>query len=227
MNSVYRLPRSAGTWSRLGLLACLEMNAFTLRRRFVSGSCAPSPSGATRNGVGTWAGTLLILLFCCVVETSGQNQQLQSLIHEGQVALDAGDFPQAARKFEQARQLSPESEDAARGLMLAYLQQGRLQEAEATGQPAFTNWPKDAELAHYLGLVYFKEGKNAAALVALSRSSELNPRDYGTHFDTALVLLSDSKYPEAADELEKAIKLDPKAAMPHVLLGRAYQNTNR
>jgi tetratricopeptide (TPR) repeat protein len=46
-------------------------------------------------------------------------------------------------------------------------------------------------------------------------------------FDIALVHLSENQYPSAADELEKTTKLDPNAALAHVLLGRAYQNTNR
>src|SRR5258706_12284097 len=47
------------------------------------------------------------------------------------------------------------------------------------------------------------------------------------NFDIALMQTSTNEYSAAADELEKAIKLDPKPAFPHVLLGRAYQNTNR
>ena len=43
----------------------------------------------------------------------------------------------------------------------------------------------------------------------LTRARELNPRDSATHFDLALVLLSQQDYPGAADELGAAIKLDP------------------
>ena len=156
-----------------------------------------------------------------------QNQQLPILIRKGQDALDAGDFAHAARDFEQARQLAPGNLEANRGLLLSDLQMGRLDDAENIGKEAVSRWPKDAELQHWLGLAFFKKAENPEALTALRRSETLDGSHYGIHFDTALVLLSDSNYLEASIELEKAIKLDPKIALPHVLLGRAYQNTNR
>jgi len=168
----------------------------------------------------------LIVLGICV-SACAQNPSVASLIREGNGALDAGDLLRASRAFEQARQASPENLEANRGLLLSDLQLGQLAEAEKIGRDAVEHWPKDADLQHYLGLVYFKQSKNSDALVCLRRSAILNSGNYGVHFDTALVLLSESNYPEAATELEKAVKLDPKVALPHVLLGRAYQNTNR
>jgi tetratricopeptide (TPR) repeat protein len=149
------------------------------------------------------------------------------LLRQGQDALDAGDFDKAANEFEQARRIAPDSKEANRGLMLSYLQAGRLGEAEEIGLAAVARWPKAAEFAHWLGLVYFKQHRNELAVVQLQHAETLDSADYDVHFDWALVLLSDGKYSDAARELEKAIKIDPKAALPHVLLGRAYQNTNR
>jgi tetratricopeptide (TPR) repeat protein len=169
--------------------------------------------------------TALLLFFCSVA--SSQNQLPQALIREGQKALDAGDFARAAGDFERARQFAPESLEVNRGLLLSYLQGGRIADAESVGQAAVARWPKDAQLQHWLGLVYFKKAQNSTALAWLQRSESSDGTQYDVHFDTALVLLSDANYSQAASELEKATKLDPKAALAHVLLGRAYQNTNR
>lgn len=171
-----------------------------------------------------------LVAFCWLLLSTvavAQSPGLSALLRDGQDALDSSDFARAARDFEQAQQLTPDNLDASRGLLLSYLQLGRLEQAEQVGHSAVARWPDNAELQHWLGLVYFKKSQNGDALAALRRSASLNSHRYDVYFDTALVLLSMSNYHEAADELEKAIKLDPKAALAHVLLGRAYQNTNR
>jgi tetratricopeptide (TPR) repeat protein len=169
---------------------------------------------------------LTVLLFAGAI-ASAQNERVADLVRQGQAAIQAEQFDRAAQAFEQARQIGPERKDVSRGLVLSYLQAGRLAEAEHVGAAALEHWPNDAELLHLLGLVYFKQQKNDLALSELQRAANLSPSRYDVHFDVALVLLSGDHYSEAAKELETAIKLDGKPALPHVLLGRAYQNTNR
>src|SRR5215467_4720138 len=72
----------------------------------------------------------ILFLSLSVSLALAQNQQAQSLIHAGQSALEAGDLDRAAEAFEQARRLAPEDLEASRGLLLTYLQQGRLKNAE-------------------------------------------------------------------------------------------------
>src|SRR6267143_1900028 len=170
---------------------------------------------------------LLAIGFVFGASAQSQNRQLESLIREGQGALDAGEFARAASNFERATRMAPENLEANRGLLLSYLQAKRLRDAENAGQSAIVRWPKDAELQHWLVLVYFKEGQNAKALEQLRSAERLDGTRFDVPFDAALVLLSEDQYPAAADELQKAIKLDPKVAMAHVLLGRCYQNTSR
>ncbi len=155
------------------------------------------------------------------------NTDVQQLLRSGQTALDAGDYARAAHDFEQARQKAPENLAANRGLVLSFLQMGRLRDAIQLGSDAVARWPRDAELQHWLGLAYFKAGETAPALETLRRSEALAGGGFDIHFDVALVLLEQNQYSGAADELEKAIKLQPSHALAHVLLGRAYQNTNR
>jgi Flp pilus assembly protein TadD len=115
--------------------------------------------------------------------------------------------------------------------LLQDLDSGQLRDALLLGQQAVSRWPHDAQFRHYLGVAYFKTGDLKQAQEQLTRARELNPKDSATHFDLALVLLSQQDYAGAADELEAAIKLSPPRAnanaLTHILLGRAYLNSNR
>ena len=170
---------------------------------------------------------LLAIALAFGASAQSQNRHLESLIHDGQNDLDAGDFASAVSTVERATQMAPDNLEANRGLLLSYLQAKRLSDAENAGQSAIAHWPKDAQLQHWLGLVYFKQGQNAKALEQLRHAERLDGTRFDIHFDRALVMLSEDQYQAAADELQKAIKLQPEAAMAHVLLGRCYQNTNR
>jgi len=75
------------------------------------------------------------------------------------------------------------------------------------------------------GLLQNRRGQQAQE--QLTRARELNPKDSATHFDLALLLLSQQDYPGAADELEATIKFSPSNAAAHLFLGRAYLNSNR
>jgi tetratricopeptide (TPR) repeat protein len=172
---------------------------------------------------------VLVISLCVAIETavSQSEPSLQHLLRQGQAALDAGEYDVAVASFEAARKIAPDNLPANRGLVLSYVQSGRLPDAVDLGTKAIARWPSDADLQHWLGLAYFKQKMNAPAIQALHRSERLDASHFGIHFDIALVLLSDQQYSQAADELEKAIKLNPSDALPHVLLGRAYQNSNR
>ena len=111
--------------------------------------------------------------------------------------------------------------------LLHDLDSGQLRDAVLVGQQAVSRWPRDAQFRHYLGVAYFKTGDPKQAQEQLTRARELNPKDSATHFDLALVLLSQQDYAAAAEELEAAVKLRPSNALAHMLLGRAYLNSNR
>jgi tetratricopeptide (TPR) repeat protein len=173
--------------------------------------------------------TVCVLVFTSSVAALPQrtNSKLQTLIQNGQQALDAGNLAVALDAFQNAYQTAPENLEANRGLLLTYLEANQLPQAAALGKTATAHWPKDAELQHWLGLAYFKLGQNQEALEILHSSEKIDAHPYSIHFDTALVLLTLMQYGPAADELELATKLKPDETLPHVLLGRAYLNSNR
>ena len=118
-------------------------------------------------------------------------------------------------------------EIAARNQLLEYIQSGKLDEAITRGRDFVGRWPTDAELHHLLGVTYFKTRQNALAIEQLQKAGRLDASSPDIPFDQALVFLDQKQYVPAALELEKSIKLYPSNALAHVLLGRAYQNSNR
>ena len=58
----------------------------------------------------------------------------QQLLRSGQTALGADDYPPAPPDFERARQIAPDNLEANRGLVLSYLQLGRLTRSHPIGQ---------------------------------------------------------------------------------------------
>lgn len=123
------------------------------------------------------------------------------------------------------------TEPEIRQRLLQELESGEFRDAVLLGEQAVVRWPRDAQFRHYLGIAYFKSGDLKRAQEQLMGARDLNPEDSKTHFDLALVLLSEQDYTSAADELEATIKLsrsNPNSnALAHVLLGRAYLNSNR
>src|SRR5580765_7414551 len=114
----------------------------------------------------------VLSILCAIAASQSSSPQAQGLARDGQAALDAGEFVRAAKDFEQARSLAPDNLVVNRGLLLSYLQTGRLAEAAEVGRQAVGRWPQDAQLQHWLGLVYFKSGQNAPALEALRRAAQ-------------------------------------------------------
>jgi Flp pilus assembly protein TadD len=86
------------------------------------------------------------------------------------------------------------TESQTRQTLLQEIEAGQLQEAILLGQQSVSRWPGDAQLRHYLGVAYFKTGDSKQAKEQLTRAIELNTKDSATHFDLALVSLSDQEY---------------------------------
>jgi tetratricopeptide (TPR) repeat protein len=102
--------------------------------------------------------------------------QVQSLVRDGQRAIEAGNFARAVNDFEQAYQSAPDSLEVVRGLLLSCLQTGQLPRAIELGREAIDRWPKDAGLRHWLGLAYFKSQQIPLAKEELRRAMELDPQ---------------------------------------------------
>src|SRR5436190_22428814 len=129
-----------------------------MQSRIIATFHSSAPASARQ---GDWVPGRLLVFILAVLFIPGAwaqspSLEIQKLVREGQAALDAGDFGRAVNNFERAEQLAPENLEVNRGLLLSYLQAGRLGEAARIGEQATARWPRDAQLQHWLGLTYFK-----------------------------------------------------------------------
>src|SRR4029077_5358876 len=90
---------------------------------------------------GPWA-IWFSLLVCVASGAQSPNASVQQMLRAGETALDAGDYARAAGIFERARQTAPENLAANRGLVLSYLQMGRMRETIQLGVQAGRAWPQ-------------------------------------------------------------------------------------
>ncbi len=121
----------------------------------------------------------------------------------------------------------PETREAARARLRAYLEARNLPQATALGEEAVARWPEDAGFRHWLGLAYFQSGRNREALDQLVQAEKSSPVSFEVQHDLALVYLAESRHADAAQHLERARRLNLRVPLVRVLLGRAYQNSNR
>lgn len=174
--------------------------------------------------------SIIIAIAFLLIGSSLQAQtpsEAESLARQGHAALESGDFDTAVEKLNQAHQIEPHNPAIAEDLLLAYIQAHRLNDALTFGEAAVREFAGNAELHHYYGLALFKAGQNDEAAKELRQSEKLAGNSFPIHFDLALVMLAESNYGVAAEELEKALHYKQDDALAHLLLGRAYQNTNR
>lgn len=165
------------------------------------------------------------LLFCLLLVPSALGQS-GNLLQRAQQALDSGDSDTAVRLFDEARSNAPDDPRAWSGLALAYLKAGRPANAEAVASAALQHWPRNRDILHWRGLARFQQQKIPEAAADLKQAKSIADSP-DLDFDLALVYLTAADYSSAANELETAARGNPLSALTHLLLGRAYQNTNR
>ena len=109
------------------------------------------------------------------------------------------------------------------------LQSGDAPAAEAVARQGLQRWPRDPELLHLLGLAEFRLNKMQPAAGDLAEAQRLAPGDAGISFDLGLVYMTVRQYQGAARQFERVLgeRNNNNPAMTHILLGRAYQNSNR
>jgi superkiller protein 3 len=111
--------------------------------------------------------------------------------------------------------------------ILAKVAANQLEAALQLAHLAVGQHPNSSPMRQLLGVVLFKKGANEEARAAFRRAIELDASLSQNYYDLALVDLSEKQYARAAPSLEAYLRLEPRNAEAHVLLGRAYHNLNR
>jgi tetratricopeptide (TPR) repeat protein len=157
-------------------------------------------------------------------------RKILGVLLEWQAASEAGDSAAAERLLQQAIDLDDGTDSDARtksGLLprlrpyLLHADALRRNDPRAALrviQRAATRWPEDVHVHLLLGRIHLSEGDGAAALTALQRSFEIEPRAVTCMFiASAFDCLERS--PEGAPWLHRALELDPNHEEAHYNLG--------
>ena len=81
--------------------------------------------------------------------------------------------------------------------------------------------PGDPRGRRNLGLAYARQGRNAEALAAFRRASELDPKDGKARYGLGEALHREKRYAEAVESYEQALERVPGDAAVHTGLGRS------
>jgi predicted O-linked N-acetylglucosamine transferase (SPINDLY family) len=103
------------------------------------------------------------------------NHLSDSLVSEGVIALQKGDFSTARVKFTQAAQKNPDNVDAFYNLGAAELNLGNVNGAVNAYKKALAIAPTDYEVLYNLGTVYLGSGDVINAIKAFKESIDINP----------------------------------------------------
>lgn len=98
-----------------------------------------------------------------------------------------------------------------------------LPQITADYQAWYKRYPKRFEPAYLLAKAKLAGGDPADAEQLLRQSIQEKGDYWASHFELGQLLAKQHHYPEAATELQRAIELNPKEAMPHYHLARVYE----
>jgi Flp pilus assembly protein TadD len=149
----------------------------------------------------------------------------------GRIRYTLQHFQEAANCFKQSLALMPRSAKAENNLGLSYEGLNRDAEAEAAYRQAI-EWqqqephPSEQPLLN-LGIVLLHAGKLDEAERLLTQAAAIAPQDERILEQLGHLDLDRKRYPEAQERLLAALKLDPKKASLHFLLGKVYHLEGR
>ncbi len=152
--------------------------------------------------------------------------------HDAQLMLALGVARYGQRRFEEAIMAFLKTIAINPDIPQPYAFLGRVLEQAGDHLPAITadyqawyqKYPRRFEPAYLLAKAKIAGGGDPAEAEKLLRQSIAEKGDYwASHFELGQLLAKQHKYPEAAAELERAVALNPKEAMPHYHLARVYE----
>jgi eukaryotic-like serine/threonine-protein kinase len=144
----------------------------------------------------------------------------------GTVDNGTGKYEQAITEFQRALELDFTSDDAVRGLALAYDRLGRGAEAEKTFQKAIQTRPQYWAGYTSLGHFYVQQARYEEAVQQFQRSIDLAPDDPHGYRSLGGSYIYMGRYEQAIEVLRKAIDLYP-TTQAYSNLGVAYFNLHR
>jgi len=146
------------------------------------------------------------------------------LAHElGAAYYKKGDYLKAAEWLKQAVTEDFKDNEAVQLLGLSYYLAGRPGEAIPYLEKVQTWYPRaNVDASYILGICYIQSKDYPQARVAFARMFDVKPDSAASYLFTARMLFRQEFDPIAEEYAQKAVAIDPKLPMAHLLLGELY-----
>jgi tetratricopeptide (TPR) repeat protein len=150
--------------------------------------------------------------------------ELKGLAHElGVTYYRKSDYLKAVASFEKALEEDPGDNEAVQLMGLSYYLSGRPAEAIAPLEKVQTWYPSaNVDAAYILGVCYMQTKDYPSARKAFAKMFDVPPDSAASYLFTARMLLRQDFAPVAEEYAKKAVDLDPKLPLAHLLLGELY-----
>lgn len=134
---------------------------------------------------------------------------------------------QAVTLLRDALKQKPDSADILYQLALAYMGDGRLDEAARALEDALRRDPAEPRMLHARGLVAQRQGQAERALEYFDKALAVKKGFVGAMISRGDVLQTLGRTEAAVETYRKAIPMAPGSALPHALLGQALNRLKR
>ena len=134
---------------------------------------------------------------------------LFSLIHDGNIAMNNGDYETAENKYITAIRIDAKNVEAYRGLADVYLKQEQIEQAKQTYEFILQLNPNDGDVLISLGDLSIEMGDNKNAIDYYQRSVLIDDSHANRFAKLAELLESMAEYQTGLVAIEQAIELEP------------------
>ena len=146
---------------------------------------------------------------------------LQSMIHLGDIQLTLGNPQAAEQTFRELHRRAPDLLAASVNLGSALMAQNRLGEAEEQLREALAQDPFCLQALSNLGAICYKRNEIAEARRLLERALEFEPMCFEARVNLAAVLQEQHEWDKALQILEETVRMRPADPNLKYVLGRA------
>ncbi len=141
----------------------------------------------------------------------------------GIAMLDAQQYAESARAFEQVAAMRPDYADAFTNIAIANFQWERYDAARANLEKALQLSPRNARALYYLALVERTQGRLDAAIGDLTEVVAQYPRSRDAHRELGFSFYQQHNYDRARGEYETLQSIDPDDLAAHYILSIVYR----
>ncbi|MDO9583029.1 MAG: PEP-CTERM system TPR-repeat protein PrsT [Desulfomicrobium sp.] len=165
---------------------------------------------------------LMVTILICVAMTGCKGHTKESLNSEGEVLFQQGNYNGAIVHYKNALEKDPNFVDARFNLGLAYLETGKLDQAEREFQKVQLQNPRDSRVTFQLARIANFQNKPAVAVPLLTSYLQEHPDDPAAMEQLAFSATISGDLAGAQELLEKVIAVEPGRVSARLALIHIY-----